>query len=327
MLPRLRKSKPAEVVWEDGIPVVRSQGFVPPKRIRFFRRFWYRKWDQLLEKYLTQHPMPDVLHAHSFVGGAAARFLAAKYNLPYIITEHYDGFISGRIPPHWRDELGDIYRQASKVIAVSHTLAERMYPYCETVTVIPNMIDTGVFYPPASLPPSSPMQIVTVGGLDSRKNQAALLRVFARIQQQVATHLTIIGAGPLREEYQELAEKLGIPQKVTFTGALLPRQVAGALRKAHLYVSTSTSESFALAPVEALACGLPVVMLRCGSILEQYRLRSVRIVEVEADLDEAMLSQLNETARHGALHDSEFIRREFSPRSVTEQIRKIYEAV
>ena len=322
---------PCIPVWsckfEEGLPTYRLKAYIPPKRIKPLRAYWYRKWEQLLKKYeATSGKLPGCLHAHSFVGGAAARYLGAKYGIPYIITEHYDGFISHKLPQHWKKELKTIYGDADTVIAVSSSLATSINNYHESVEVIPNMINTNLFYPKnAPDTKAKTINIISVGTLEARKNHALLIRTFSKIKEKRPAKLTIIGDGPLLNALKRQAENLRLGDSIYFTGNLPPAKVADQLRAADLYVSTSKSESFALAPVEAVACGLPVVIMRCGSILENLQLQTVTIVDHEQELEKAISGHLEETGRQEIHQDSKLVRTRFSPETVTARMKSIYD--
>lgn len=310
---------------ENGLPVYRLKVFSPPKRIRWLRWWWYFYWDQLMNFYQQKHAvLPQLLHAHGFVGGAAARYLSKKYNIPYLITEHYSGFLDNTVPRHWIPELSGIYDDAVEVIAVSTKLADSMKPYCHAVKVIPNMIDTNVFYPSIKqhAQVDDTRELISVGSLEPRKNFTTLLQVFAKLLAQHKLALTIIGDGPLKAILQKMAEDLKIDHAVTFTGNLPPGKVAQRMRSAHLYVSTSKVESFALAPVEALACGLPVVLLRCGSVLEQYDFDAVSLV----DDQEQLASAIERNLREKNFKDKAFkqIKNSFGKEKIIEELKEVY---
>lgn len=310
---------------EENLPTVRLRAFVPPKRIKALRLCWYGRWEQLLQKYLTIHQaLPRWLHAHSFAGGAVARHLSKKYDIPYIVTEHYDGFISGNIPKHWYSELKEIYRDASRVLAVSQSLGRAMGDHCEKIEIVPNMINTDIFYSKASSAGRDMPSIVSVGSLEPRKNHSLLIRVFAKIRESRPLKLILIGDGPLLKKLNKEVRLLGLDGDVLFTGNLPPIEVARYLRAAHLYVSTSKSESFALAPVEAVACGLPIVMLRCGSILESLDLDTVALISEEEKLETTILQQLDQLGNFDTLRASQTIRNRFAPEVIVNRLKAIY---
>lgn len=327
-LPFMRSAPDFSLSNDKEVPTYRLRAFTPPKRIRPLRSIWFAHWDRLLQYFVRINgQLPDLLHAHSFVGGAAARYLSERYQIPYLLTEHYSGFISDKLPTHWRGDLASIYRDAEKVIAVSPALANAMQSFVSGVEVIPNMVDTEIFNPTAVAEgPKQIKTIISVGSLIPRKNYTGLLQSFARLAHQLPLKLVIVGNGPRLRSLNRLSEQLGIAERVRFTGALSPPELAAAFRSADLYVSTSLAESFGLAPVEALASGVPVVMLRCNNILEARPFVGVSIVDKEADLVPLLLEQLMKD-RPDPQQLSDQVVAGFSPDKTAKAIEKVYEDI
>lgn len=312
----------------DQLPTIRIKAFIPPKRFRPFRRYWFSKWEILLERYrLVNQRFPDLLHAHSFVGGAVARFFYKRYKIPYVITEHYDGFISGKIPTHWRDQLAGIYQDAQKVLAVSPGMAQALKSYTQNVEIIPNLINTDHFFPASPRKNAGVPSLISVGALEPRKNHSLLIKTFARIRRQFPLNLTIIGDGPLMKPYQKLVNALGVNEFVTFTGNLSPKEVSDYLRQAQLFVSVSTSESFAIAPLEALACAVPVIILKNGSILEKLEYEAVGILDGEHDLENTIVSFLQKDFQNKVITVSQMVREKFGPEAFVQRMRGVYDSV
>jgi glycosyltransferase involved in cell wall biosynthesis len=104
--------------------------------------------------------------------------------------------------------------------------------------------------------------ILSVGRLDRIKDQATLLRAFARLRANCAARLMILGEGDERARLESLAQELGIAADVT-----LPGFVANPMpymRKAAVFALSSLSEGFGNVLVEALYCGCPVISTECG---------------------------------------------------------------
>lgn len=81
--------------------------------------------------------------------------------------------------------------------------------------------------------------------------------------------LLIVGDGPLRQDLEDLAEKMGIKEDVAFAGSR--RDVSSALSAMDVFVLTSLEDGMPLALMEAMAAGKPVVVPRCGSFPEVVR--------------------------------------------------------
>jgi glycosyltransferase involved in cell wall biosynthesis len=100
---------------------------------------------------------------------------------------------------------------------------------------------------------------VTAGRLVPQKDPKTLLMAFAQVRQP--SRLMILGTGPLRSSLEDLAQKLGIAERVCFTGFVtnpLPY-----IRAATAFVLSSAYEGFGIAIVEALGCGTPVISTDC----------------------------------------------------------------
>lgn len=103
-------------------------------------------------------------------------------------------------------------------------------------------------------------RIITVGALKAVKNQALLLRAFARLNDQNAK-LLILGEGPLRFELAGLARELGLAERVRMPG--FSANPWPYLASADLFVLSSDHEGFGLVLAEAMHAGLRVVSTDC----------------------------------------------------------------
>jgi GalNAc-alpha-(1->4)-GalNAc-alpha-(1->3)-diNAcBac-PP-undecaprenol alpha-1,4-N-acetyl-D-galactosaminyltransferase len=104
--------------------------------------------------------------------------------------------------------------------------------------------------------------ILTVGRLDTNKNQRLLIEAFANLNVG-NWKLIIAGDGVLRDEYQKLTESLGIADKVDFVGNV--SNIGDYYNKAKIFVFTSQSEGFPNALLEAMSFGLPCISTNCPS--------------------------------------------------------------
>ncbi len=112
--------------------------------------------------------------------------------------------------------------------------------------------------------------LIAIGTLEARKNQAFLLHVLAHCQRLGKRYgLTIVGDGPDRAELGELARTLGIEPQVTFLG--FRRQASALIPWHRALVHAATSENCPVIIAEALACGRPIVAAAIGGIPEMFR--------------------------------------------------------
>lgn len=211
---------------------------------------------------------PDLVHAHSAKAGLAGR-LAVRGRIPTVFQPHAWSFEAVGGPTaalalHW-ERWGA--RWAHRVVCVS--MAERERGVRAGVRaewrVVANGIDPGRFHPAAvgavrgqvpllaGLGPDTPL-VVCVGRLCRQKGQDVLLAAWETVARQVpGARLVLVGDGPDETELRQLA-----PPGVLFAG-----NVADArpwYQAADLVVLPSRWEGMALAPLEAMACGRPVVV-------------------------------------------------------------------
>jgi N-acetyl-alpha-D-glucosaminyl L-malate synthase BshA len=98
------------------------------------------------------------------------------------------------------------------------------------------------------------------------KRVTAVIEIFARIREAVPTRLLMVGDGPEMDAAADLAQALGVAADVEFLGE--QDQVAAILSLADAFLLPSEQESFGLAALEAMACGVPVVASRVGGLPE-----------------------------------------------------------
>jgi GalNAc-alpha-(1->4)-GalNAc-alpha-(1->3)-diNAcBac-PP-undecaprenol alpha-1,4-N-acetyl-D-galactosaminyltransferase len=100
--------------------------------------------------------------------------------------------------------------------------------------------------------------LITVGRLAPEKGLDVLLSAFSRVAGAFPDWtLIVLGEGPERARLSELAERLGISDRVSFAGWI--REPGDALARADLFVMSSRYEGFPNALLEAMACGLPAI--------------------------------------------------------------------
>lgn len=121
--------------------------------------------------------------------------------------------------------------------------------------------------------PTDERLVLYVGGISPHKNLDGLLHAFARLADRPA-HLAIVGdhSGDsflgCYPELVRLRDRLGLESAVTFTGFVPDEHLAVLYNAATVLALPSFDEGFGLPAVEAMACGLPVLASRSGSLAE-----------------------------------------------------------
>ncbi len=259
---------------------------------KLFRRFpflerknvyrWVGHVVEMYEKHCNKHGHPALLQAHSSMwGGLAAARIHAKHGIPYVITEHRGRFTgigkqAKELIKDWHIPLlEEALKHATRIVCVSHALTKmirEIYPdSLHKLKVIPNMVDTG-FFIPANRDTGSgdPFNFICIANLSQEKGIDVLLEAFALLQKssKIRTNLTIGGDGPYRQKLIRQATRLGIVDKVIFTGSLSQSEILEKLQQSQSFVSSSHFESFGIVIIEAMACGIPVIATRSGGPAE-----------------------------------------------------------
>lgn len=210
---------------------------------------------------------PDVIHAHSAKAGVAAR-LAVRGRVPTVFQPHAWSFeaVDGIIAFLSRGWERAAVRWTSRVVCVSE--GERATGMRAGVlapcSVVPNGVDLDHYRAPhdETLPDKGAPLVVCVGRLCRQKGQDVLLRAWRDVYEAVpGAHLVLVGDGP-----DLAALRASAPRSVSFVGSVA--SAAAWYRAADLVVLPSRWEGMALAPLEAMACGRPVVVTDVGGSAE-----------------------------------------------------------
>jgi len=260
----------------DGYTVYRTPSFRSrPDRCPVREMFGFLVCNVVPALRLARSWRPDVVHVHFAVpSGPLAYLLKRVYGIPYVVTLH-GGDIPGWDPQQtaWLYAFllpltRPIWREASAVVAVSQglkDLAVQAYPDVP-VQVILNGID-GDFFQPLCDPDEHaagehPVQILFVGRIVEQKGLAYLLQGVRLLLDRVGPRFTvrIVGDGPLRADMEALVDELGTADRVEFTGWVPVEQVRTFLQTADVFVLPSLMEGLSIALLQAMSCGLPVVV-------------------------------------------------------------------
>ncbi len=261
--------------WEyDGVPVAYL-----PYRIfgPYFTQGWsYQSGVTAALPWIQQDFDFDIIHAHTaYLDGAAGLCAARMSGRPLVITEHTGPFSMLMRNPLVKRSTLRAMRAAKRVIVVSRAqgdaVSKELGPAdSQHVMVVPNVVDTEAFHPPAEwTPDAAAPRIVFVGYFVPIKQLPLLLDAFTIIRKAVpGATLRLVGGGENREQESEL--RLEIKQRnldsaVIVQGHQSREKIARIMRdECDVLVLCSQSETFGCVLTEAMASGKPIVATRCG---------------------------------------------------------------
>ncbi|GAB3821409.1 N-acetyl-alpha-D-glucosaminyl L-malate synthase BshA [Pontibacter rugosus] len=223
----------------------------------------------------------DVLHVHYAIPHASAAFMAKQIlrtkgiNIPIITTLHGTDITLVGKDASFEPVVTFSINQSDGVTAVSDSLRAETYDYFQIekdIQVIPNFINLEKFkrqkkeHFRLAIAANNEKLLVHTSNFRGVKRVEDVIRIFAKVREQIPSKLLMVGDGPDRPKMEKLCRELGIFQDVRFLGKL--EAVEEVLSIADLFLMPSEKESFGLAALEAMACEVPVISSNAGGIPE-----------------------------------------------------------
>ncbi|MGC8799690.1 MAG: glycosyltransferase [Chloroflexus sp.] len=245
---------------------------------------------------------PALIHAHVVPYGAIAMPIAQRYRLPLLVSVHGSD-VTMRDAAIWRSSYmshrlyllrrRQLVRTTTRVIVQSHFLHRILIEQHgfdpAQIVCIRHGVDLDRFRPTAN---PEWGHILYVGRLIELKGLPYLLTALAKLQTDFpALRLTVIGDGPLRSRYEELARQV-LGSRVTFMGAQSNTVVQEYLQRAYVFcmpsitMPTGEAESLGVVFLEAMAMGVPPVSFASGGIPEVIRHSETGFLATERNTDE-----------------------------------------
>jgi glycosyltransferase involved in cell wall biosynthesis len=218
----------------------------------------------------------DLIHAHFlWSSGYAGIRIKDLYKVPLVVTAHgYDVYTLPFKNEEWSNRINEVIKNTDVITTPSTSNLKTMQKLegVHKVIVIPNGYTESLFTPKDSkecrkklnIPPSSKV-LVSVGNLEQIKGHEYLIDAVSKIQTRYnELKCYIIGSGSRERRLGEQISASNLMDKVFLIGAVKHNKLSDWLCAADLFVMPSLKESFGVAQLEALACGVPVVATRNG---------------------------------------------------------------
>jgi type III pantothenate kinase len=227
---------------------------------------------------------PDVVHSHFWMSGLASLQAARALGIPVVHTFHALGVVKRRYqgdadtsPPERIDVERAIVRDADRIVATCTDEAfelMRLGADRAKVHVVPCGVDLDLFGPDGPAEERARThRIVYAGRLVARKG---IGNVISALEGVPDCELVIaggpapgaLGADPEVQRLRALAEHHGVADRVTFRGRVERDALPALLRSADALVTVPWYEPFGITPLEAMACGVPVVASAVGGMID-----------------------------------------------------------
>lgn len=246
--------------------------------------FEHPPYDSLLASKIVDvavHEKLDVLHVHYAIPHAAVAFLATQIlkskgiNLPVVTTLHGTDITLVGLDKSLSTVVEFSINQSNKVTSVSNSLRLQTQEYFNTdkeISVIYNFINLKRFdrkpnpeYRSAFAPDGEKI-MVHISNFRKVKRVEDVVKCFSLARKKIPVKLLLIGDGPERRNVEAMCRELGTCNDIRFLGK--QDAVEDLLSLSDLFILPSAKESFGLAALEAMACGVPVISTDVGGLPE-----------------------------------------------------------
>ena len=297
----------------------------------------------------------DVIHSHTEFGvGIFARILSKQFKIPLVHTYHtlYEDYTHYITHNHFDKLSKNIVKNLTKLYCVKtaketivptnkiYKLFKEKYMIDKNINIIPSGIDIDRFYK-ENVSPTKVEQIkkkygitkqdftiIFVGRLATEKNIEFLLNAEQKmIEKKIFnTKLLIVGDGPEKEKYINIARKLNIFDKVIFTGKIKQEEIQYYYQCADAFVTASNSETQGLTVIEAMASEVVPICINDMAFLEMVPKKSI------FSNQEEYINQLITFANNDKLREEykvEIIKKaeEYSSKRYAERVIDVYRGV
>ena len=329
-----------EDMYADAVQVIREHGVIL-HQVDFVRSPYnilanVKAYKQL--KHLMQTEMFAGVHCHTPMAGALARLAAnATHTAPVLYTAHGFHFYKGcplknRLIYQTAETFLARYTDAQITINQEDYAAAQKFPLRGKAYYVPGIgvdvkkissvqVDRAKKRAELGIPQDA-LVFISVGELNENKNHSTVIRALAKADIANSYYL-ICGEGKLKQQHFELAQKLGISEKVKLLG--FRTDVSEILRACDCFVFPSFREGLSVSLMEAMATGLPCIASRIRGNVDL--LENSRYLFEPAD--ESTLCQLMQDAVNGVQVDQECAQNkkaleQFDVKNVSECMKNTY---
>jgi D-inositol-3-phosphate glycosyltransferase len=287
---------PEIVEWQDGVRVIHVAAGAPeaiPKERLLPHMPAFRDW--MARHWTSQGRRYDLVHANFFLSGLVAADLKRALGVPFVVTFHALGRVRRRFqgpddgfPPERSAIEERIVAEADRIVAECPQDEDdliRLYGADPArISIVPCGFDPVEFAPRSrtlarlelGLDPTERV-LLQLGRMVPRKGVDTVIRALGRLRRDhdIAARLLIVGGSerdpdpsqePELARLVEVARAEAVEDRVTFVGRRDRHELAGYYGAADVFVSTPWYEPFGITPLEAMACGTPVVGSNVGGI-------------------------------------------------------------
>ncbi len=246
---------------------------------------------------VAEYEKLDLLHVHYAIPHAVSAYLAKqilknKNDIKIITTLHGTDITLVGLEPSFLPMVKFSIEESDGVTTVSRFLKEKTstnYNIKKEITVINNFVDANLYKPNGTsklreiIAPNDEKVIVHTSNFRPVKRVPETIKILEKVRTKIPAKLVLVGDGPDRSECERLCRELNLYEHVKFLGK--QNGLVDILNASDLFLIPSQSESFGLAALEAMSCGLPVVSSSVGGLPELINHNETGFIAEIGDID------------------------------------------
>lgn len=301
-------------------------------------------------KEVVEKVQPDVIHINNpgFIGQSAVR-VGRQLHIPLVGTTHFmpENIVHYlRLPDFFEKmvnslvwlEYARVFGKLDMITSPTPTAAKltARLIHEKKVVVISNGLDLKEFNPHTNgdylkeryhIP--NKVTLLFVGRLDKEKNLDVFIRAIAHIKDKADFHAVIVGKGKEGSALQELAEKLSVSDRITFTGYLPDTDLPSMYKVGNIFVMPSIAELQSLVVMEAMATGEAIVgadAVALPHLIKNGRNGYLFKPEDDKDLAEKLLKIIKDDKLRAAMSANSLVMiKEHDMEHVVDLMEKVYQ--
>ena len=331
MLGKIHEEKGLKYNVEDGLKTYRykNYNYIPKNPLMF--KVFNKRMEKLYKEIVKKEGAIDIIHAQSSLwGGISAAYIAEKYNIPLVITEHSSVERGPYVKKSYIPFICDSYKKAQKVITVGNGLKNEIESLSgrQDIEVIGNLVDLSKFTIKKRIK-NEKFIFFSLAFLEGEKGFDTLIKSFAKKFKDKEAVLYIGGDGSQRSGLEALTVENGVKDQIIFLGALSRDDVSKWMNKCDCFVLPSRYETFGVVYIEALASGRPVIGALNGGAEDIINNLNGYLIPID-DID-ILAEKMIEVYDNIESYDEEEIRidclKRFSHKVIVNKIISVYKEV
>lgn len=282
-----------------------------------------------LINYIERFGKPDLLISHfSFPTGYTAKKLSNRYNIPYVIVEHSTGFFTNSYNKYQLAIIKKSLDSASFIFPVSNFLKNkiRLLTNNSNIKVIGNIVDNN-FFLKKNKKNNKKIKFIVIAQLVQKKKIYDLLKIFKDIRHKYDFELSVVGKGPEEKKLKQFVLLNRLDKNIKFYGSLPSEKISKLLDLNDFLLSCSKVETFGISIAEAMAKGIPAIVMNSGGpkdFLKNFNSISVsNFHEMKKVIIQNIIKKNFFNSKKISLH----IKKNFSEKIIFNKFNKIFKKI